>query len=171
MAPAAALSFLFAAAALAAGGHPALTPAEEALSGATTAYNEALSRFNGYVLDHGSMMDETARRLEADKEAARRAVAKASSLIRIKPAPAAPAAQPAPEPVPASPANPVPPAGKGAILAGGVVIGTALLGVGAVGWYKRRSRILPCPGCRKKLRVPARGVKTRCPSCKRVFEP
>jgi tRNA(Ile2) C34 agmatinyltransferase TiaS len=140
------------------------------LSGATTAYNEALGRFNGYVLEHGSMMDDTAKKLEAEKEAARRAVSKASSLLRRKAAPAEAVASPGPEPVAASRPRPVAPAGKGALLAGGVVIGTALLGVGAVGWYRRRPRILPCPGCKKRLRVPGRGLKTRCPSCKTTFE-
>lgn len=182
MAPARALSLVvvLGSAAFAAGGAPLPkrlpTPEEAALSSATLAYQIALERYNGHAVLSGSIQDEEAVRLHAAKEEARRAMIRAEKVAGLKHVPIAPSdgplvpAAPLPERPPEQPAPQVPPAGRGAFLAGGLVIGGALLGVGGWGWWKRRPRTLSCPGCKRKLKVPGGGVKARCPKCKKVFD-
>ncbi|TBR25744.1 hypothetical protein EPO15_01655 [bacterium] len=176
MAPAAllALAALVAAAGPLSGRAPSAE--EVALSSATLAYKNALERYNGYVVLNGSVQDETAVSLHAAKENARRAMVRAEQAAGQKHARIGttdgPLVEPAPLParVPEGAPPRVAPAGRGAVLAGGLVIGGALLGVGGYGWWKRRPRMLTCPGCARKLKVPGRGLKTRCPKCKKVFD-
>lgn len=182
MAPARALALALALAApvAAAGGSPVPSSApsaeDVALTSATIAYKKALDRYNGFVVLNGSVQNEEAVELHAAKEEARRAMLRAQKAAgrRVAVAPQdGPIAPPkdvplahAPEPATAK----VPPAGRGAFLAGGLVGGGSLLGVGAWGWWKRRPRTLACPGCGRKLKVPGRGLKARCPKCKKVFD-
>ena len=182
MAPARALALvaLLCAAASAAGGAPVPkripTPEEVALSSAARAYQIALERYNGHAVISGSIQDEEAVRLHAAKEEARRAMIRAEKAAGMKHAPIAPQdgplvpASPLPERPTEQPLPQVPAAGRGAFLAGGIVIGAALLGVGGYGWWKRRPRTLSCPSCKRKLKVPGRGLKVRCPKCKKVFD-
>lgn len=174
------LAALLAAPAFAAGGNPVPrrlpTPGEVALSSAARAYQIALERYNGYAVINGSVQDEEAVRLHAAKEEARRAMIRVEKSVGKRHEPIAPQdgplvpAAPLPERPEERPLPEVPPAGRGAFLAGGLVIGGALLGVGAWGWWKRRPRTLFCPGCKRKLKVPGRGLKARCPKCKNVFD-
>lgn len=182
MAPARALALalVLAAPAAAAGGGPvpaqAPSASDVALTSATLAYKKALDRYNGFVVLNGSVQNEEAVALHAAKEDARRAMVRAQKAAG-KRLPVAPQDGPvAPRPdaplahAPAPASSRVPPAGRGAILAGGLVVGAALLGVGGWGWWKRRPRTLKCPGCGRKLKVPGRGVKARCPKCTVVFD-
>ncbi len=182
MAPARALALALALAAplCAAGGAPvpdrAPSPEETALSSATAAYKKALDRYNGFVVLNGSVQNDEAVALHAAKEDARRAMVRAQKAAGQKLAvaprdgPIAPAVD-APLAHSAPPASArVPAAGRGAFLAGGLVVGGALLGVGAWGRWKRRAVTLTCPGCKRKLKAPTRGVKARCPKCKKVFD-
>ena len=155
---------------------PPPTPAEVALTSATLAYKRALDRYNGYTVLHGSIQDAEAVELHAAKENARRemlraekAAGKRHAFVAPQDGPLTPPAAAGPRPEEGAPPK-VPPAGRGAFLAGGLVIGGALLGVGAYGRWKSRPQTLACPGCGRKLKVPGRGVKARCPKCKKVFE-
>ena len=176
MAPAALLTL--AALVAAAGPLPGRLPTAEevALTSATLAYQKALDRYNGYVVLNGSVQDETAVSLHAAKENAKRAMVRAEKASGSKHAAISPQDGPltAPTALPPRQEDEGPPqvdrAGRGAILAGGLVIGGALLGVGVYGRWKRTPRTLACPGCQRKLKVPGRGLKTRCPKCKKVFE-
>lgn len=175
-----ALCLALAAFAGAAGGAPVPerppSPEEAALSSATLAYKKALDRYNGFVVLNGSVQNDEAVALHAAKENARRAMVRAQKAAGQKLAvapqdgPISPAVD-APLAHSSSPASArVPAAGRGAFLAGGLVVGGALLGVGAWGRWKRRPVTLTCPGCQRKLKVPMRGVKARCPKCKKVFD-
>lgn len=156
---------------------------EVALSSATRTYKDALERYNAYVVLNGSVQDEEAVRLHAAKEAARREMLRAQQAAGTKapavlPADGPLAAPAAPAPVEQARSGPEPTAAvnrdirlvrRGFVALAGLA-GSGLLAWGAVGWWSRRPRTLKCPGCGRKLKVPGRGVKARCPKCTVVFD-
>jgi hypothetical protein len=189
MAPARALALAWALAspAAAAGGAPvsvvAPSSAEVALATATAAYKRALDRYNGFVVLNGSVQNEEAVELHAAKEAARRAMVRAERAAGKRHAPVQPQDGPlavppaaAPEAAAAVAADPTAAVNRdirrvrrGFVALAGLA-GSGLLAWGAVGWWARRPRTLKCPGCGRKLKVPGRGLKARCPKCTVVFD-
>lgn len=185
MAPARALALALALASPASAAAPAVAPSAEevALASATAAYKLALDRYNAFIVLNGSVQNDEAIELHADKEDARRTMIRAERAAGKRHAPVQP--QDGPLSVPAAAASEAASAPEAdptaavnrdirrvrrAIVALAGLVGSGLLAWGAVGWWARRPRTLKCPGCGRKLKVPGRGLKARCPKCTVVFD-
>lgn len=182
-----ALALALASPAAAAGGAPvsaaAPSAAEVALASATAAYKLALDRYNAFVVLNGSVQNDEAIELHADKEDARRTMIRAERAAGKRHAPVQPQDGPLAVPAAAAPEAASAPASdptaavnrdirrvrRGFVALAGLA-GSGLLAWGAVGWWSRRPRTLKCPGCGRKLKVPGRGLKARCPKCTVVFD-
>lgn len=150
------------------GGSGTETPAVDAAA-AAAAYQEAVERYNAYGLAQHTFADEKAKTLARAKEAAW------ARLMQLGgPQAAARARRPRPLPIPpltprdgALPPEPppLPPVWPArALLAVGLL---ATAAAGGLAWPLVSRRIIRCPGCKRRLRVPRwRKAKVRCPDCR-----